>query len=103
MYIYKQHGLEYYRFDFARSLSVSNCFRKRTDIGVISRYSSSVIISRPRSMVISHGGVIVIASSEPEARMFVSCFPFVGFTVISSPFDVLPMTIPTYTSVVAPM
>ena len=44
-----------------------------------------------------------MCSSEPEARMFVSCLPLQGLTVMSSPFDVSPITIPSYTSIAGPM
>src|SRR3989338_227280 len=72
-------------------------FLKRTFSGVTSRYSSSDITSRPVSMVSSTGGTRSIASSDAEDRTFVMCFPFVGFTAISSPFDVFPKTMPSYT------
>ena len=42
-----------------------------------------------------------LAAARPEdfERMLVSCLPLVGLTVISSPFEVLPMTMPSYISV----
>jgi len=91
------------RLAFTRSAPVKYCLRMRTLFGVISRYSSSAIISSPRSMVSSRGGTNTIASSELFERTFVKFFPLVGFTVISSPFDVLPITIPAYTAVPGPM
>src|SRR3989344_5699927 len=90
-----------YSFLFARerSISVSACFLKRTLVGVISKYSSSTITSSPRSIVNSNGGTSVSASSEEDERTFVRFLFFVGFTAISSPLEVLPITIPSYTSV----
>src|SRR3989344_4364657 len=92
-----------YPFFFAllRSASVRNCLRRRTFLGVISRYSSPVMTSRPRSMVSVSGGVRSMDSSEPDARILLNCFPLVGLTDISSPFAVLPITMPSYTSVPA--
>src|SRR3989344_2203490 len=93
----------YCRFTRERSISVSCCLRKRTLVGVISRYSSSAITSSPRSIVSVYGGKSWMASSVPLARILVSCLPFVGLTDISSPFDVLPITMPSYTSVAGVM
>ena len=45
-----------------RSTFVKNFLRRRTDFGVISRYSSPFIISKPRSMVSFSGGISIIAS-----------------------------------------
>src|SRR3989344_8938246 len=86
-----------------RSISVSACLRSRTEVGVISKYSSSAITSSPRSIVSSNAGMRLIASSAPRERMLVSCLPLVGLTIISSPFDVLPITMPSYTSTAGPM
>src|SRR3989344_5532953 len=76
---------------FTRSVSFKYCLRSRTEVGVISKYSSSAMTSRPRSIVSANGGIRVIASSEPLERMLVNCFPFVGFTHIFSPLDVFPI------------
>jgi len=48
----------------------------------------------PRA-IIRRLGVNLTVPSEPEALIFVSCFPFVGFTVISSPLEAVPTTIPS--------
>src|SRR3989338_9645152 len=93
----------YCRFTRERSISVSCCLRRRTLVGVISRYSSSAITSSPRSIVNSKGGTRLIASSAPRERMLVSCLPLVGLTIISSPLEVLPITMPSYTSTAGPM
>src|SRR3990167_2032332 len=91
------------RCTLERSISVRYCLRRRTLVGVISKYSSSAITSRPRSMESSYGGTSVSASSEEDERTLVRFLFFVGFTAISSPFDVLPITIPSYTSVAGTM
>ena len=54
------------------------------------------------STVSSKGGTRLIASSDPLDRMLVNCLPLVGFTCISSPFEVLPITMPSYTSMPGP-
>ena len=70
---------------------------------VISNSSFSVITSSPRSKVSSMGGVKFKASSDPDARILVSCFPLVGFTVMSIPLLTLPTTMPSYTSTFGPI
>ena len=57
----------------------------------------------PRSMESVKGGTRLMASSFPEERTLVRFFPLVGFTVISSPLAVLPMTWPSYTSAAGPI
>ena len=43
--------MKIYRRERERSISVRYCFRRRTLLGVISRYSSSAIVSSPRSIL----------------------------------------------------
>ena len=73
-----------YSFDARlRSTSERRIFLSRIDLGVISTYSSSRIYSNASSSENITGGAIEVFSSEPEARIFVSCLALVTFTVMS--------------------
>ena len=63
--------------------------------GVTSTYSSSLMYSSASSSVKTFGGVITALSSEPEARMFVSCLDLVTFTVMSFWRVCSPITCPS--------
>jgi beta-alanine--pyruvate transaminase len=68
---------------FLRSCSFKKRLRKRMLLGVISTSSSSSINSTAYSNDSSIGGTKRTASSVPEARTLVSCFPLIGFTTKS--------------------
>ena len=55
-----------------------------------------------RSMDIWRGGIRRSASSEPDARMLVSCFFLQTFTAMSSPRGFSPTIMPSYTIVPGP-
>ena len=63
--------------------------------GVTSTYSSPWMYSRASSNVKTFGGAIEVFSSEPEARMLVSCLDLVTLTVMSFWRVCSPMTCPS--------
>ena len=69
---------------FMRSSLLRIVLRMRRFLGVTSSSSSSARNSRHCSRLICLGGTRRSASSEPEARMFVSCFFLHTLTVMSS-------------------
>lgn len=63
--------------------------------GVTSTYSSSLMYSSASSSEKILGGAIDALSSEPEARMLVSCLALVTLTVMSPARVLSPMTSPS--------
>ena len=88
---------------FMRSSLLSIVLRMRRFLGVTSSSSSSARNSRHCSKLICLGGTRRSASSEPEARILVSCFFLQTLTVMSSCLGDWPTTMPSYTSTPAPM
>ena len=78
-----------------RSFSSSRILRRRIECGVTSTYSSPWMYSSASSSVKTFGGAIDVLSSDPEARMFVSCLALVTLTVMSFWRVCSPITCPS--------
>ena len=78
-----------------RSTSCSNILRRRMAWGVTSTYSSAWMYSNASSSVKTFGGAIEGLSSDPEARMLVSCLALVTLTVMSFWRVCSPITCPS--------
>ena len=63
----------------------------------------SLMYSRASSSENTLGGAIEVFSSDPEARMFVSCLALVTFTVMSFWRVCSPITWPSYTCSIGEM
>src|SRR5438105_1889578 len=68
------------RSAFLRSASLSNAFRNRIDLGVISTNSSSSMYSSAASSSNRRGGFSTVLISAVEERMFVNFFSRAAFT-----------------------
>ena len=81
-----------------RSVSSRIIFLIRRCFGVTSRYSSALMYSNASSREKITGGISFTLSSEPDARILVSFFDLVTFTMRSPSLAFSPTTCPAYTS-----
>src|SRR3990172_8744782 len=90
-------------FFLGRRLASRIFFRMRTEEGVISTNSSSLMNSRAASRERTRGGTSRSASSAPAARMLVSFFSLQMLMSMSTGREFSPTIIPSYTCSPSPL